>query len=87
MIDLLNVWTSAPYLLMACLIAIAAFLQGIGGVGFAMFAAPVAALYFPELVPGPLLTLGGFVTLLTALRERQAAQVAATKVYRNAVCV
>lgn len=58
------------YLLAASLILISAFLQGVGGVGFSMFAAPVAAVFFPALVPGPLLTLGGFVALLTALRER-----------------
>ncbi|HLS43346.1 MAG TPA: sulfite exporter TauE/SafE family protein [Paenalcaligenes sp.] len=58
------------YLILGCVIAIAAFLQGVGGVGFAMFAAPVAAVFFPALVPGPLLALGGSVSLLTALRER-----------------
>lgn len=58
------------YLLGAFLVLTSAFLQGVGGVGFAMFAAPVAAVYFPALVPGPLLTLGGCVSLLTALRER-----------------
>jgi uncharacterized membrane protein YfcA len=57
---------------MALLIAGSAFMQGIGGVGFTMFAAPVAAIFCPDLVPGPLLTLGGFVTLLTALREHRA---------------
>ncbi len=57
---------------MALLISFAALMQGIGGVGFAMFAAPIAAIFFPQLVPGPLLTLGGSVALLTALRERHA---------------
>lgn len=59
------------YALMAGLILGSAFLQGVGGVGFTMFSAPVAAIVCPELVPGPLLMLGGCVTLLTALRERQ----------------
>ena len=59
------------YSILACVIAVAAFLQGVGGVGFAMFAAPVAAVFFPELVPGPLLALGGSVSLLAALRERE----------------
>ncbi|WP_066419321.1 sulfite exporter TauE/SafE family protein [Bordetella ansorpii] len=62
------------YAAMAAIIFVAAFLQGVGGVGFAMFASPVAAVFFPELVPGPLLSLGGFVALMTALRERQHAQ-------------
>jgi hypothetical protein len=46
-----------------------AFIQGTGGLGFAMFAAPVAALLRPELVPGPMLLLGGTVSLLAATRE------------------
>jgi hypothetical protein len=46
-----------------------AFIQGTGGLGFAMFAAPVAALLYPELVPGPMLMLGGTVSLLAAARE------------------
>lgn len=58
------------YGLMAVLILGSAFLQGVGGVGFTMFAAPVALMISPELVPGPLLTLGGLATLLTAMRER-----------------
>ena len=62
------------YVAMAAIIFMAAFLQGVGGVGFAMFASPIAAVFFPQLVPGPLLTLGGFVALMTALRERQHAQ-------------
>lgn len=59
------------YGLMAALIAVSAFLQGIGGVGFTMFAAPVALMISPDLVPGPLLTLGGLITLMTAIRERR----------------
>lgn len=46
-----------------------AFIQGTGGLGFAMFAAPVAAVLHPELVPGPMLMLGGTVSLLAATRE------------------
>lgn len=56
-------------LLMAVVVVAAAVAQGIGGVGFAMLAAPVAALFFPPLAPGPLLTLGGFISLLGAIRE------------------
>jgi uncharacterized membrane protein YfcA len=68
-IDLLPFTDPWLYALMAVLILGSAFVQGVGGVGFTMFAAPVAAIVCPELVPGPLLTLGGFVTLLTAVRE------------------
>ena len=59
------------YAWMATLILGSAFLQGVGGVGFTMFSAPVAAMVCPELVPGPLLMLGGCVTFLTAVRERR----------------
>jgi len=58
------------YAAMAVVVFGAAVAQGVGGIGFAMFAAPVAAIFFPQLAPGPLLTLGGFISLLTALRER-----------------
>ncbi|CAB3660725.1 sulfite exporter TauE/SafE family protein [Achromobacter pestifer] len=58
------------YAAMALVVFGAAIAQGVGGIGFAMFAAPVAAMFFPQLAPGPLLTLGGFISLLTALRER-----------------
>lgn len=71
LINELNAAFLMQFFILACVIAIAAFLQGVGGVGFAMFAAPVAAVFFPELVPGPLLALGGSVSLLAALRERQ----------------
>lgn len=70
--DLLPFSDPLLYGLMALLIGGSAFMQGVGGVGFTMFAAPVAAIFCPDLVPGPLLTLGGFVTLLTALREHRA---------------
>lgn len=64
-----NLW---HYPAMAFVVFAAAVAQGVGGIGFAMFAAPVAAMFFPQLAPGPLLTLGGFISLLTALRERTA---------------
>lgn len=68
-IDLLPFTDPWLYALMAALILGSAFLQGVGGVGFTMFSAPVAAIVCPELVPGPLLMLGGCVTFLTAVRE------------------
>ncbi|MFO1329016.1 MAG: TSUP family transporter [Rubrivivax sp.] len=61
--------TPAVYALMGSLVFIGACLQGIGGIGFAMFAAPLAALTFPAMVPGPLLLLGGLVSVMAALRE------------------
>lgn len=58
------------YGVMAVVVATAAFLQGVGGVGFAMLAAPIAVFLAPNMVPGSLLVLGGSVSLLAALRER-----------------
>ena len=57
---------------MGAMVMVAAALQGVGGVGFAMVLAPVAALWWPDLVPGPLLALGCVLSALTALRERAA---------------
>lgn len=54
---------------MVVLVFGAAILQGIGGVGFAMVAAPISLLLFPQLVPGPILVLGTGLALLGALRE------------------
>lgn len=71
-----NFWS---FSFIAVLIAGSAFLQGVGGVGFTMFVAPIALMVFPELVPGPLLTLGGLVTFLTAVREQRHIMWPATK--------
>ncbi len=62
--------TATRYLGMGAIVAIGAVLQGIGGLGFAMFAAPAAALFYPELAPAPLLVLGGVLSLLALVRER-----------------
>lgn len=61
--------TPGTWALMGALVLIGACLQGVGGIGFAMFAAPIAALVFPAMVPGPLLLLGGLVSVMAALRE------------------
>ncbi|WP_244259058.1 sulfite exporter TauE/SafE family protein [Cupriavidus gilardii] len=62
----------SDYGVMGAMIFAGACLQGVGGIGFAMLAAPLAAMFFPQLVPGPLLAMGGCVSLLAALRERHA---------------
>jgi len=72
----INPWS---FSFIAVLITGSAFLQGVGGVGFTMFVAPIALMVFPELVPGPLLTLGGLVTFLTAAREHHHIMWPATK--------
>lgn len=48
-----------------------ALIQATGGIGFAMFAAPIVALLRPDLVPGPMILGGGMVSLLIVLRERR----------------
>ena len=48
---------------------VGALIQGMGGIGFAMFAAPVVALLRPDLVPAPMIVIGGSVSLLAAVRE------------------
>ena len=60
------------YAAMGAMVMIGACLQGIGGLGFAMFCAPLALLLFPELVPGPLLALGCPLAMLAMLREFRA---------------
>lgn len=60
------------YLCMGVMVLLGAGLQGIGGVGYAMFCAPLAAIFFPELVPGPILAVGAPLALLAYLRERDA---------------
>jgi uncharacterized membrane protein YfcA len=57
---------------MALMVFVGACLQGVGGLGFAMFCAPLAALWFPELVPGPLIALACPLSLMAALREARA---------------
>ncbi|MBS3996741.1 MAG: sulfite exporter TauE/SafE family protein [Hydrogenophaga sp.] len=57
------------YLAMGGMVLVGACLQGVSGLGFAMFCAPIAALLFPELVPGPLLALSCPLALMTGLRE------------------
>jgi uncharacterized membrane protein YfcA len=59
----------ASYAQMCALVLVAACLQGIGGIGFAMLCAPIAGLFFPEMAPASLLVLGGLVSLACALRE------------------
>jgi len=54
---------------MGAMVLVGACLQGVGGLGFAMFSAPIAALFFPGLVPGPLLALGLPLALMSGLRE------------------
>lgn len=67
--DLLLQAIDMRYLATGLLVLVAACLQGVSGLGFAMVSAPLAALFAPELVPGPLLALSFPLALLAALRE------------------
>ena len=73
---LLDLWPAGlgglRYAAMGLMVLAGDCLQGVGGLGFAMFCAPVAVLAFPELVPGPLLVLGCPLALLAGLREFRA---------------
>lgn len=60
---------TADFLFCALAVLAGACVQGASGIGFALFAAPIVALRLPELVPGPMIVLGGTVSLLAALRE------------------
>lgn len=62
------------YFAAGLLVIVGALLQGVSGLGFAMFSAPLAAMWFPELVPGPLLVLSCPLALMGGLRDREAIQ-------------
>ena len=64
----------AGYALMGLLVMAGACMQGVGGIGFSMLSAPIAVMAHAAMVPGPLLLLGGIVSLLAALRDRTAIQ-------------
>ena len=56
--------STGRYLAMGLMVLAGAAMQGVGGLGYAMFCAPLAAIFFPELVPGPLLAVGAPLALL-----------------------
>ena len=62
------------YALMGLLVMAGACMQGVGGIGFSMLSAPIAVLAYAAMVPGPLLLLGGLVSVMAALRDRGAIQ-------------
>jgi uncharacterized membrane protein YfcA len=57
------------FLLCALAVMAGALIQSTGGVGFAMFAAPIVAILRPDLVPGPMIFAGGTISLLVAARD------------------
>lgn len=60
----------ALYLVLACTVAIAAFVQGTVGVGFALITAPVIGLIAPQLLPVSLLILMLPLNCYVSWRER-----------------
>jgi uncharacterized membrane protein YfcA len=70
MMDLILHALAGPWAVAGALVLIGACLQGVSGVGFGMFAAPILAIVDPELVPGPMLFLALIIALLSLLRER-----------------
>ncbi|HET9653357.1 MAG TPA: sulfite exporter TauE/SafE family protein [Usitatibacter sp.] len=57
------------FLVCALAVMAGALIQSTGGIGFAMFAAPIVAIVRPDMVPGPMILVGGMVSLLIAIRE------------------
>lgn len=70
MTDLVLHSIAGPWAVAGLLVLIGACLQGVSGVGFGMFAAPILAIVDPELVPGPMLFLALIIAALSLLRER-----------------
>ena len=56
--------------MLAGVVLVGAFLQGAGGFGLGMFAAPVVALVDPTLMPALIILLATVLTAVLALRER-----------------
>jgi uncharacterized protein len=65
--------------LAALIAAVGATIQGTVGFGFALFAAPLASLLEPALVPGPMLAAVFVLTLLMAGREWQSVDLGSVK--------
>jgi len=57
------------------IIAVAALVQGSVGFGLALLSAPFLALLEPRLVPGPLILVSVFLTVLMSARDRQSLDV------------
>ena len=50
-----------PLAVSALAVMAGALIQATGGIGFAMFAAPIVALLRPDLVPGTMILAGGSI--------------------------
>lgn len=70
MMDFTSVASVEQWFTTSVLVLVGACLQGVSGVGFGMFAAPILAIVAPELVPGPMLFLSLVIAVLSVIRER-----------------
>jgi uncharacterized membrane protein YfcA len=66
-------------LLVASIAAVGSVIQGSIGFGLAVFAAPLVTLIDPRIVPGPMMSGAFVLTLLLALRDRQAIDLTGVK--------
>ncbi len=59
------------YCIIAAAVMLASALQASIGFGIGMLAAPIVALVDPDLIPGTLIMVAAFLTLIVVIRERQ----------------
>lgn len=71
--------TAAGFAVVAVAVLLASCLQASIGFGMGMLAAPVVAIVDPALIPGTLIMLATFVTLIVSVRERAAIDLSGTK--------
>jgi uncharacterized membrane protein YfcA len=71
--------TTSGFVVVAAAILLASCLQASIGFGMGMLAAPVVAIVDPALIPGTLIMLATFVTLIVSVRERDDIDLNGTK--------
>lgn len=71
--------TAAGFAVVAVAVLLASCLQASIGFGMGMLAAPVVAIVDPALIPGTLIMLATFVTLIVSVRERASIDLSGTK--------
>jgi uncharacterized membrane protein YfcA len=71
--------TAAGFAVVAVAVLLASCLQASIGFGMGMLAAPVVAIVDPALIPGTLIMLATFVTLIVSVRERASIDPSGTK--------
>ncbi|CAN5483737.1 sulfite exporter TauE/SafE family protein [soil metagenome] len=71
--------SAAGFAVVAAAVLLASCLQASIGFGMGMFAAPIVAIVDPALIPGTLIMLATFVTLVVSVRERDDIDLNGTK--------